>query len=120
LLAQKSENGDGESLIYGVSSMQGWRISMEDAHATVLDFAGEEGKPTGNDKRLAFFGVYDGHGGDKVALYAGEQLHQIVAKQEAFKQGDISRCPVKRQDLRRMSIPHNNTWQTLTEIGQRR
>jgi serine/threonine protein phosphatase PrpC len=92
LLAQKSENGDGESLIYGVSSMQGWRISMEDAHATVLDFAGEEGKPTGNDKRLAFFGVYDGHGGDKVALYAGEQLHQIVAKQEAFKQGDIKKA----------------------------
>ncbi|CAG5182435.1 uncharacterized protein ALTATR162_LOCUS10160 [Alternaria atra] len=89
---KKSENGDGESLIYGVSSMQGWRISMEDAHATVLDFAGEEGKPTGNDKRLAFFGVYDGHGGDKVALYAGEQLHQIVAKQEAFKQGDIKKA----------------------------
>jgi hypothetical protein len=72
--------------------MQGWRISMEDAHATVLDFAGEEGKPTGNDKRLAFFGVYDGHGGDKVALYAGEQLHQIVAKQEAFKEGDIKKA----------------------------
>ncbi|KAB2108633.1 Protein phosphatase 2C 2 [Alternaria gaisen] len=89
---KKSENGDGESLIYGVSSMQGWRISMEDAHATVLDFAGEEGKPTGNDKRLAFFGVYDGHGGDKVALYAGEQLHQIVAKQEAFKEGDIKKA----------------------------
>lgn len=72
--------------------MQGWRISMEDAHATVLDFAGEAGKPTGNDKRLAFFGVYDGHGGDKVALYAGEQLHQIVAKQEAFKEGDIKKA----------------------------
>jgi hypothetical protein len=92
LIPQKSENGDGESLIYGVSSMQGWRISMEDAHATVLDFAGEQGKPTGNDKRLAFFGVYDGHGGDKVALYAGEQLHQIVAKQEAFKEGDIKKA----------------------------
>ena len=89
---QKSENGDGESLIYGVSSMQGWRISMEDAHATVLDFAGEEGKATGTDKRLAFFGVYDGHGGDKVALYAGEQLHQIVAKQEAFKSVDIKKA----------------------------
>ncbi|RMZ69445.1 phosphatase 2c [Pyrenophora seminiperda CCB06] len=89
---KKSENGHGESLIFGVSSMQGWRISMEDAHATVLDFAGEDGKPTATDKRLAFFGVYDGHGGDKVALYAGEQLHQIVAKQEAFKAGDIKKA----------------------------
>jgi protein phosphatase 2C family protein 2/3 len=72
--------------------MQGWRISMEDAHATLLDYAGEDGKATSTDKRLAFFGVYDGHGGDKVALYAGEQLHQIVAKQEAFKEGDIKKA----------------------------
>ncbi|CBX91973.1 similar to protein phosphatase 2c [Plenodomus lingam JN3] len=89
---KKSENGEGESLIFGVSSMQGWRISMEDAHATVLDYAGEQGKPTATDKRLAFFGVYDGHGGDKVAIYTGENLHQIVAKQEAFKKGDIKKA----------------------------
>ncbi|XP_014557011.1 hypothetical protein COCVIDRAFT_37536 [Bipolaris victoriae FI3] len=89
---KKSENGEGESLIYGVSSMQGWRISMEDAHATVLDFNADDTKGTPTDKRLAFFGVYDGHGGDKVALYAGEQLHKIVAKQEAFKQGDIKKA----------------------------
>lgn len=72
--------------------MQGWRISMEDAHATVLDFNADDTKGTPTDKRLAFFGVYDGHGGDKVALYAGEQLHKIVAKQEAFKQGDIKKA----------------------------
>jgi serine/threonine protein phosphatase PrpC len=30
-----------------------------------------EGKATEPDKRLAFFGVYDGHGGDKVAIYTG-------------------------------------------------
>jgi len=89
---KKSENGQGESLLFGVSSMQGWRISMEDAHAAVLDYAGESGTPTANDKRLAFFGVYDGHGGDKVALYTGDNLHQIVAKQEAFKTGDLKKA----------------------------
>jgi protein phosphatase 2C family protein 2/3 len=72
--------------------MQGWRISMEDAHAAVLDYAGVDGKPTEADKRLAFFGVYDGHGGDKVAIYAGEKLHEIVAKQEAFKKGDLKKA----------------------------
>ncbi|KAF1849771.1 protein phosphatase-like protein 2c [Cucurbitaria berberidis CBS 394.84] len=87
-----SENGQGESLIFGVSSMQGWRISMEDAHATVLDLTAEDGKPTPADKRLAFFGVYDGHGGDKVAIYTGEKLHQIVTKQEAFKEGDLKKA----------------------------
>ena len=72
--------------------MQGWRISMEDAHATVLDLAAREGKPASVDDRLAFFGVYDGHGGDKVAIYTGENLHNIVTKQEAFKEGDLKKA----------------------------
>jgi protein phosphatase PTC2/3 len=72
--------------------MQGWRISMEDAHAAVLDLGGEDGKLTPADKRLAFFGVYDGHGGDKVAIYTGENLHQIVTKQDAYKEGDLKKA----------------------------
>ncbi|KAL5120466.1 Protein phosphatase 2C 2 [Pleosporales sp. CAS-2024a] len=91
---KKSESGDGDSLIFGTSSMQGWRISMEDAHACLLDLqaATEGGKPTEADKRLAFFGVYDGHGGDKVAIYTGEHLHEIVTKQEAYKSGDLKKA----------------------------
>jgi protein phosphatase 2C family protein 2/3 len=74
--------------------MQGWRISMEDAHATVLDLQAldGDGKPTPADQRLSFFGVYDGHGGDKVAIYTGDNLHKIVAKQEAFKEGDLKKA----------------------------
>lgn len=74
--------------------MQGWRISMEDAHAAILDLQSQSnnGKPTEADKRLSFFGVYDGHGGDKVAIYTGEHLHEIVAKQEAFKKGDMKKA----------------------------
>lgn len=62
---------------------------MEDAHAAILDLQVEDPakdfKAASIDDRLSFFGVYDGHGGDKVALYAGEHLHKILAKQEAFK-----------------------------------
>ena len=70
---------------------------MEDAHAAILDLqsVGEDGKeatPAGIDTRLSFFGVYDGHGGDKVALFAGENIHQIIAKQDAFKKGDIEQA----------------------------
>ncbi|KAI9773802.1 MAG: Protein phosphatase 2C 2 [Geoglossum simile] len=62
---------------------------MEDSHAAVLDLKSEESeKPTVSDKRLSFFGVYDGHGGDKVAYFAGENVHKIIAKQEAYKKGD--------------------------------
>lgn len=70
---------------------------MEDAHAAVLDLQsvaedGKETKPAGVETRLSFFGVYDGHGGDKVAQFAGENIHQIIAKQEAFKKGDIEQA----------------------------
>lgn len=70
--------------------MQGWRISMEDAHACVLDLKPhdreKETEITDSKTRISFFGVYDGHGGEKVALYTGENLHKIVAKQDAFKE----------------------------------
>lgn len=66
--------------------MQGWRISMEDAHITLLDLLkpdSEEAKA--HPSRLSFFGVFDGHGGDKVALYAGEKIDDILIKQDTFK-----------------------------------
>jgi protein phosphatase 2C family protein 2/3 len=76
--------------------MQGWRISMEDAHTTVLDLLAandadgtNKNGETGED-RLAFFGVFDGHGGDKVALFAGANIHNIVSKQDTFKSGDYA------------------------------
>lgn len=67
---------------------------MEDAHAAVLDLQApdSDGKPAQTDKRLSFFGVYDGHGGDKVAIYTGEHLHEIVAKQEAFREGNVKKA----------------------------
>ncbi|KAK5116719.1 hypothetical protein LTR62_007393 [Meristemomyces frigidus] len=91
-----SSEGQDERCIYGVSCMQGWRINMEDAHATILDLQALEGeeklKPADADVRISYFGVYDGHGGDKVALYTGEHLHRIIAKQEAFKKKDFEQA----------------------------
>lgn len=93
---KRSENGQDDRVAFGVSSMQGWRISMEDAHATILDLQPLEGdeelKPAASDVRISFFGVYDGHGGEKVALYTGEHLHKIIAKQEAFKKGQFEQA----------------------------
>jgi len=108
-----SDQGCDERLYYGVSSMQGWRVSMEDAHSAVLNMA------PGSGKHISWFAVFDGHGGitlpsffcllfsrcipkvdlrsvgadrpgvgDRVAKYAGEHVHQIVRKQAAFEKGD--------------------------------
>ena len=69
---------------------------MEDAHAAVLDLQAEDADKdfvaASIDDRLSFFGVYDGHGGDKVALFAGENIHKILAKQEAFKKKDFEQA----------------------------
>ncbi len=66
---------------------------MEDAHATILDLRAEDkDEKTPVEKRLSFFGVYDGHGGDKVAIFAGKNIHKIVANQESFKKGDIEQA----------------------------
>jgi protein phosphatase 2C family protein 2/3 len=94
-LVKHSAHDEDERVVYGVSSMQGWRISMEDAHATILDLLPDGKKSnevTPPETRLSFFGVYDGHGGDKVAIYTGEHLHNIVSKQDAFKTGDLEKA----------------------------
>lgn len=75
-----SESGD-DRLIYGASCMQGWRVSMEDAHTTILKLEGRE--------KFSYFGVYDGHGGQNVAKYSGEQLHKRIANDEAFKREEF-------------------------------
>lgn len=80
-------------MLYGVSAMQGWRISMEDAHTAVLDLmAGNPEAAKSHASRLSFFGVFDGHGGDKVALFAGEHIHNIIAKQDTFKAGNYEQA----------------------------
>lgn len=87
---QTSDKGEDDRLLYGVSAMQGWRISMEDAHTTVLDLLtpqSDDDKKT-HPSRLSFFGVFDGHGGHKVAEFAGERIHDILKKQDTFKAGN--------------------------------
>lgn len=72
--------------------MQGWRISMEDSHTTVLDLLAKAETSKAHPQKLSFFGVYDGHGGDKVALFAGDNIHKIIAKQDTFKTGNYEQA----------------------------
>ena len=66
---------------------------MEDSHTAVLDLLAENGGTVKNNtSKLSFFGVFDGHGGDKVALFAGENIHKIIAKQDAFKSGNFEQA----------------------------
>lgn len=55
---------------------------MEDAHRHILSLAPE-------DPSASFFAVYDGHGGAKVAAYAGDHLHKAILSQEEYAAGNI-------------------------------
>lgn len=60
---------------------------MEDSHAMVLDLNKED--KSAADK-IAFFGVYDGHGGEKVAIFTGDKMHDIIKGTDAFEKKDYS------------------------------
>ncbi|TLD14051.1 uncharacterized protein PgNI_04287 [Pyricularia grisea] len=93
VVEKASARGEDERFLYGVSAMQGWRISMEDAHTTVLDLLANDAEAAKQHKgKLAFFGVFDGHGGDKVALFSGDNIHKIVQNQDTFKAGNYEQA----------------------------
>lgn len=59
--AKHTESCRNQYLKVGSSSMQGWRINMEDSHTHILSLP--------DDANAAFFGVYDGHGGNYLKTY---------------------------------------------------
>lgn len=54
---------------------------MEDAHTQILSLE--------NDKNASFFAVFDGHGGAKVAEYAGMHLHDKVVSDPEYEEGRV-------------------------------
>ncbi|XP_069696174.1 probable protein phosphatase 2C T23F11.1 isoform X1 [Periplaneta americana] len=79
--AKESACCQNSHLKVGSSCMQGWRINMEDSHTHILSLPDDPG--------TAFFGVYDGHGGAKIAQYAGKHLHKYIIKRSEYKEGKI-------------------------------
>lgn len=53
---------------------------MEDSHTHILSLP--------DDPATAFFGVYDGHGGAKVADFVGKNLHKYVINQKEYRKGN--------------------------------
>src|SRR5438045_615754 len=65
--------------------MQGWRTNMEDENTVETDVPGF--------LNYSFFGVYDGHCGDKVAKYIGANLHlNIFKKLHEFGKENIEKA----------------------------
>ncbi|CAN7136938.1 unnamed protein product [Brassica rapa subsp. narinosa] len=104
-----SEEAENDTLRYGLSSMQGWRATMEDAHAAILDV----------DDKTSFFGVYDGHGGKVVAKFCAKYLHQQVLSNQAYGAGDIE-TSLQRAFFRMDDMMQGQRgWRELAALGDK-
>lgn len=86
-----NEHGEGNGLLYGLASMQGWRVEMEDAHCVVV------GLP--NDlKDWSFFAVFDGHAGAHVSALCAENLLESITQCEDFRNSVMNRTSKEVND----------------------
>ncbi|KAI8607652.1 phosphatase 2C-like domain-containing protein [Chytriomyces sp. MP71] len=81
-------SGSDERLAFAASSMQGWRITMEDAHTHILNLLASAASSPAPAQRHSFFAVYDGHGGSAVAKYSGNHLHRKIVEDPAYAAKD--------------------------------
>jgi len=77
-----SEEGDYKNMKYAASSMQGWRVNMEDAHIAKFNI----------DTDTHIFGVFDGHGGHEVAKFVTNHFTEELLKNAAYKSGDYGKA----------------------------
>ncbi|XP_076368076.1 protein phosphatase 1G [Tachypleus tridentatus] len=75
-----STNETSPRLSYGASSMQGWRVSQEDAHNCIINY----------DENTSFFAVYDGHGGAEVAKYCSMHFPEYLRSVPEYSNGNIA------------------------------
>lgn len=73
------EQGEGNGLRYGVASMQGWRVEMEDAHMAKTGLGGAL-------KDWSYFAVFDGHAGARVSAHCAEHLLDAIMQTEEFQE----------------------------------
>lgn len=71
---KESGSGSNEQLTYGYSSMQGWRMHMEDAEISQVDII----------PGVSLFAVFDGHGGPEVAKFCSDHFVPQLLKNENF------------------------------------
>ncbi|XP_036392796.1 integrin-linked kinase-associated serine/threonine phosphatase 2C isoform X1 [Megalops cyprinoides] len=70
-----------------VAARRGEREEMQDAHVLLPDFSTCFPSMPPQVSRLAYFAVFDGHGGSRASRFAAEHLHKILAQK--FPRGEV-------------------------------
>ena len=68
---------------YAMTSMQGWRLSMEDAHIANDNI---DGNNTG------LFAVFDGHGGIEVAKFCERHFQEVLLNSDLYKSKNYAKA----------------------------
>lgn len=71
---KKTESGKNSIIEYGLSSMQGWRMSMENSHIALPFYT-----PT-----TSLFAIFDGHGGCEISKFCLENFPKNLKKNKNF------------------------------------
>lgn len=84
VLDKTTHVGRNSYLRYGCSSMQGYRVSMEDRHNFFTELGNDCPIEIRNLKvDLSYFAVYDGHSGDVCADFLSHTLFKNILAEEA-------------------------------------
>jgi len=83
---KQNDDGEGNGLRFGLSSMQGWRVEMEDAHSAIISLPNSL-------KDWSFFAIFDGHAGDKVSAYCAKQLLEAITSNDDFLKNSPGKEP---------------------------
>lgn len=83
--------GESPEYKYGLSSMQGWRVHMEDAHIAETSLyywadADKESKKKFAVPNHGIFAVFDGHGGTYAAKYSGRNFCRVLSRQPKWQE----------------------------------
>lgn len=78
-----NEHGEGNGLRYGVASMQGWRVEMEDAHHA-------QSTLNGTLSDWSYFAVFDGHAGARVSAHCAANLLECILQTDEFRREEVA------------------------------
>lgn len=86
IIDKEVHSGSDVLTAFGLCAMQGWRMSMEDAHVCASNISG------GEEDHVAYYAVFDGHGGSSVATFCGEKAAEVLQERATFKKGQFAQA----------------------------
>ncbi|CCF60774.1 hypothetical protein KAFR_0L01640 [Kazachstania africana CBS 2517] len=88
IIDKEKQSGSDRLTGFGFCAIQGWRMTMEDAHINEQNVFHNDDSSIDH---LALYGIFDGHGGDGVARYCGTKLVDIFRNQFCFNEYNCSK-----------------------------